>query len=272
MSTIPLADVAQLRPAARRTGLVGALLGVLAAAALVAAVFAARSPHTETIVPLPAHADTIVVLDLSASIGSDTYSRIGATLSSLARSKGRVGLVVFSGQAYEALPPGSPAADLAPLVRFFTPHAQAQPGFAATYPKNPWSDTFSAGTAISTGLQLAHRIATGGVRRPAVVLVSDLDDDPADIPRLTAVTLAYKRDRIPLRIVALDPSAQNDAFFRQLLGPATPIVQAGIAAPGPQPRNRTPFPWLLAALALGAAAALAGLELWAPRLEWEPAQ
>jgi hypothetical protein len=273
MSAIPLADAADFAPDVRRTALVRMVLVALVVAALLAAAAIARNPRSQTIVALPAHADTIVVLDLSASIGSDTYSRIGATLASLARSRARYGLVVFSGQAYEALPPGSPAEDLAPLVRFFIPRKQAQPGFAASYPKNPWTDTFSAGTAISSGLQLAHSIATGDrLRRPAVILVSDLDDDPADIPRLTAITLAYRRDGIPLRVVALDPSAQNAAFFQRLLGPSTPIVRAGVAAPGPQPHNRTPYPWLLVALAVAGGAALAAYELWAPPLEWEPAR
>jgi hypothetical protein len=272
MSAIPLGDAADFAPAARRTALVRMVLVALVVAALLTAAAIARNPRSQTIVSLPAHADTIVVLDLSASIGSDTYSRIGATLASLARSRARYGLVVFSGQAYEALPPGSPAEDLAPLVRFFVPRKQAQPGFAASYPKNPWTDTFSAGTTISSGLQLAHSIATGdGLHRPAVVLVSDLDDDPADIPRLAAVTLAYRRDGIPLRVVALDPTAQNAAFFQRLLGPATPIVRAGVAAAGQQPRNRTPYPWLLVALGVAGAAALAAYELWAPPLEWEPA-
>jgi hypothetical protein len=273
MSAIPLADAPDFAPAAHRTLIVRAILVVLALAAVVAAVVAARHPNSQTIVPLPNHADTIVVLDLSASIGSDTYSRIGATLSSLARSHDRYGLIVFSGQAYEALPPGTPAADLAPLIRFFVPSAQTTPGFAATYPRNPWSDTFSAGTEISTGLELAHSIATrSGVRRPAVILVSDLDDDPGDLVRVASIVLAYRRDGIPLRVVGLNPSLRNSAFFRQLLGRSSPIVQAGEAVPGPQPRNHTPFPWLLVALVLAAAAALAAHELWTARLEWEPAE
>jgi hypothetical protein len=272
VSSIPLADAPAFAPAARRTLFVRAVLAALVVASVAAAAFEARDPRTATVVPLPQHADTIVVLDLSASIGSDTYSRIGATLSQLARSRGRYGLVVFSGEAYEALPPGTPAADLAPLVRFFVPQQRA-PGFAPTYPRNPWSDTFSAGTRISSGLELAHSIATaGGVRRPAVVLVSDLDDDPADLPRLVSIALAYRRDAIPLRLVGLNPSSQDAAFFQRLLGPSTPIVQAGAAAPGPQPHNRTPFPWPLVALALAAALLLAAHELWTARLEWEPVQ
>ena len=272
MSAIPLADAPDFARAARRTLLVRVALLGLVAAALAAGAFALRNPHSETIVPLPANADTLIVLDLSASIGSDTYSRIGSTLSSLSRSHDRFGLIVFSGGAYEALPPGSPASDLAPLVHLFLPK-QNGPGFAATYPRNPWSDTFSAGTEISSGLELAHAIATrGGAHRPAVVLVSDLDDDPADVPRLASIVLAYRRDKIPLRVVGLNPSTRDSQFFRQLLGPAGSIVQSGVAVSGPQPRNHTPFPWLYVSLVVAAAAALGAHELWTARLEWEPAE
>ena len=46
---------------------------------------------------LPPGSTAIVALDLSASVSQDTYSRIGATLSDLAASNGRYGVVVFSG-------------------------------------------------------------------------------------------------------------------------------------------------------------------------------
>lgn len=271
MSSIPLADARDLAPEARHARLVRIALAALAVAAIVAVAAAARAPHSRTIVSLPNDADTIVALDLSASIGSDTYSRIGATLGSLARSHGRYGLVVFSGGAYEALPPGSPAEDLAPLVRYFVPQSRGA-GFAPTYPRNPWSNVFSAGTRISSGLELAHRIALGGLRRPAVVLISDLDDDPTDLPRLASIVLAYRRDHIPLRVVGLNPSSQNAAFFQRLAGPATRIVEAGTETPAPQLQNRTPFPWTLVTLVVAAALAIAGHELWAARLEWEPAR
>lgn len=273
MNAIPLADAARFGPEARRTLLVRALLVALVVAALLVGAWVSRNPNSQTLVTLPSHANTIVVLDLSASIASDTYSRIGATLSSLAASRGRYGLVVFSDQAYEALPPGSPAADLAPLVRYFVLPKQTTPGFAATYPANPWTETFSAGTRISAGLELAHALATGDAdHRAAVVLVSDLDDDPGDLARLASIVLAYRRDAIPLRIVGLNPSTRNAGFFERLLGPSSPIVQAGALETGEPPGSHTPFPWSLFALAFTAAAALAAHELWAPRLTWESAK
>ncbi len=267
MTSIPLADAPALRPAARRTLVVRIVLAAALLGLVVAAVVVSRHPHTQTIVALPPHSSAIVVLDVSASISADTYSRIGGTLSSLTRSGGRYGLVVFSDQAYEALPPGTGATDLAPLVRYFT-LPPARGGFAQAFPANPWQSVFSAGTKISAGLELAHQIAfEDRLSKPIAILVSDLDDDPADLPRLVTIMLALKRDHIPLRIVGLNPSGQDVALFKRLTGGA-PIVRAGPLEPGPQPHNHTPFPWTLFTLALIAAVGLAAHELWAPRLEW----
>jgi len=271
VTSIPLADARALHPAATRTLLVRVAFATALAGLVVAAVIVSRHPHTQTIVSLPPHSSAIVVLDVSASISADTYSRIGGTLSSLTRSPGRYGLVVFSDQAYEALPPGTSAHDLAPLVRYFTLPPARGPGFAQTFPPNPWTRVFSAGTKISAGLELAHQIAfEDRLSKPIVILVSDLDDDPEDLPRLVTIMLALKRDHVPLRIVGLNPSGQDVALFKRLTGGA-PVVQAGTLQPGPQPRNHTPFPWALFTLALVAAAGLAANELWGPRLEWRTA-
>jgi hypothetical protein len=271
MSAIPLADVPSFAPAAQRTLVIRVALATVLTGAVVAAMFVSRNPHSQTIVSLPIDSTAIVALDLSASISSDTYSRIGATLSSLARSRGRFGLVVFSDQAYEALPPGTAAANLQPLVRYFQLPKQAVPGFAPTYPTNPWTDSFSAGTTISAGLTLAHTLAVEhNVRRPVVILISDLDDDPDDRSRLRRILIAYKRDGIPLRLVGLNATSANIAYIRQYV-PKTPVVQAGTLAPGPLPRNHTPLPWALVALGALAAVGLAANELWGPRLEWEHA-
>ena len=267
MSAIPLADAPALRAPARRTAAVLAVLAAVGLAAVAALLLLSRNPHTRTIVPLPAHADAVLVLDVSASISSDTYSRIGGTLAALSRSGGRFALVVFSDEAYEALPPDAPAADLAPFVRYFTLPPQVRPGFASTFPPNPWDLTFSGGTRISAGMELAHSIAVSGRRRATVVLVSDLDDDPGDLTRLATVLLSYRRDSVPVRIVGLNPAPEDVAFFQRLLPPGSAIVAAPTLSQAP-PHDRTPFPWALVGLALAAAAVLALRWAWAPRLDW----
>ena len=268
MSAIPLADAGRLGGLARRTAVIRIVLALVVLASAIAAIAVAREPHTRVLVPLSGRGDTIVVVDLSASISTDTYSQIGATLSSLARSDGRLGLVLFSDQAYEALPQGTPAADLTPLVRLFTVPKVTQAGFAPTLPPNPWTAPFSGGTKISAGMTLAHTlaVATPGPR-PTVVLISDLSDDPQDLTRLASILLAYGRDRIPVRIVGLDPAPADVALFRRSLTPAPAVVRA--PTPGDAaPTSHTPFPWLLVVLALLACAGLGIREGWSPRLEW----
>jgi hypothetical protein len=169
------------------------------------------------------------------------------------------------------MPPGTPASDLAPFVRYFTLPPQKTPGFAPAFPTNPWQSTFTGGTKISAGLELAHQIAVAGKHPATVVLVSDLDDDPGDVPRLASVLLAYRRDHVPVRIVGLDPSPDNVALFRKLLSPAPVVAQAPLLSEAP-PHDVTPFPWSIVALALVAAAALALRLAWAPQLEWGAAE
>jgi hypothetical protein len=271
MTSIPLADAPSLGPFATRTMVVRLVLGALLAVLVVLAAMDARHPNTQTIVPLPPRSSAIVVLDVSASISADTYSRIGKTLSDLAHSGGRYGLVVFSDQAYEALPPGTPARDLEPLVRYFTVSTTPQQGAAQSFPPNPWVNVFSAGTQIGAGLDLARVIAFADeLSHPVVILVSDLDDDPQDAGRLNQVLSQYEANKIPLRIVGLNPSPENIQRFKKL-APSAPVVQAGTLGAGPAPENRTPFPTTLVLLALGVAALLAAHELWGPRLEWRTA-
>jgi hypothetical protein len=270
LSAIPLTDAPALRSRARTTLAVRLLLAAVAVGAAVAFLVISRHPTTRTIAGLPHDARTVVVLDVSASISSDTYARIGGTLAALSHSPTRIGLVVFSDSAYEALPPGSPASDLRPLVRYFTVPEQTQNGFAPSFPPNPWATTFSAGTRISAGLELAHSIAVAQGKRPSVVLVSDLDDDPNDLASLATVTAAYDRDHVPLRVVGLNPSPEDVSLFERLLGPAVPIAQAPTLEQV-APHQMTAFPVVLLVLAILAAAALALRELWSPELEWSAA-
>jgi len=274
MSAIPLGQAATLARVAARTRLVRALLGAAVVALVLGCAAVARRPQLhERVQPyVPPGSAGIVVLDLSASISSDTYSRIGDTLRRLVARGGRYGLVVYSDLAYEALPPGTPASALAPLVRYFTLPAQTAPGIAPTFPTNPWSRNFTAGTRISRGLELARTVALeDGIAHPAVVLVSDLADDPQDVKRLTSILLAYRRDRIPLRVVALNPSPDDAAFFQRLLGIGTAILPArlpgeqGYRAPGAPSAG---LPSWLVALTACVAALLAAHVLWGKRLRW----
>jgi hypothetical protein len=271
MRIIPLATTRELLGPARRTQIVraAAALGLLALA--LAAILVSRHPRTHEIRFLPASSNGIVVLDLSAST-LDTYSRIGQALSDISKSRGRYGLVVFSDSAYEALPPGSPAAAFQPLVRLFTLPPQKRPGVAPTFPVNPWSDSFSAGTKISTGLDLARSILIGDrLARPAVLLVSDLDDDPGDLPALGAVATAYRQEHIGLNIVGLNPSTDDEQLFQKFVAGSGTLSHAELPGEGGQAAGGSPFPWTLALVALALVALLALNELWTARLTWRQA-
>ena len=264
---IPLADAVELRRHARPARLLTSLLAGAAIGCAVAALLVARSPGTRTLVPLGRNASAVLVLDVSASISPDTFSRIAGTLRTLSASSGRFALVIFSDIAYEALPPGTPAVDLAPLIRFFTIPRQRGGQVAPSFPPNPWADNFTGGTSVSSGMALALQIALAQQPRPAVILVSDLADTPADLPALGGVLADDRRDKVPVRVVGLDPSPEDVTFFAAALGPDARIIFAPTLDKAP-PQQPTPFPWVLAALALVASVTLGLREGWAPKLDW----
>lgn len=225
-SAIPLADARRLRRTARRTR-TAQLLALFAVVAAAGWLFlAALHVEPSTTAFTPAGTAAIVVLDVSASISSETYDRILATLDRLADSNGRYGLVLFSDTAYMALPPGTPADELLPFERFFRVPPQAG-GELPDAPRSPWTDTFSAGTRISTGLERAlDEIRARRLERPAVVLVSDLDDSTSDLDRLREVALAYRRAGIPLHVVGLNPAPQDANLIRTLIAESGELVPA----------------------------------------------
>lgn len=217
---VPLPDLAPLERPARRTR----ALRLASAAALILAVLA-----TAVSVPdahgrrfLPADTVAIIVLDLSSSIRITTYRLIGFELASLAKTDLRVGLVVFSDVAYEALPPGTPASELLPIARFYQNETIRHDREGNPLPLNPWDQWFSAGTSISSGLQLAAQLLNeSGAERGGVVLFSDLADDPTDLRPLGRVISLYEQRSIPLRVVALDPAPEDRDFWVELLGPGS---------------------------------------------------
>jgi hypothetical protein len=268
---IPLADTADLTPAWRRTRVMRvALGGALIVLVAVTAILASR-PTSHPLRFLPRASNGIVVLDLSASISSDTFNRIGETLDELAASNGRYGLVAFSDVAYEALPPGTPSSALLPFARYFKVPTASTPGLAPAFPVNPWTNSFSAGTRISAGLGLALKlIRTGHIAHPGVILISDLDDDPGDAVSLESIVDAYRQLGVAVKVVALNPTPNDQQRFERLLGSAAHITQAHL--PGDRvATDRAPFPVALALLAVAIALALALNELFNARLTWSSA-
>ena len=263
MTTIPFGELDAIAPATRRTLALRVLLGLAAVAAAAAVVVLGRGEPAPPVL-LPAGSDGLVVLDLSASISSDTYARIGGTLDRLADSGGRYGLIVFSDTAYLALPPGTPAAELRAFARRFDLPAQTRG--AIVVPTNPWTGSFSAGTKISTGLQLAlDTIRERRLGRPAVLLVSDLDDDAGDRERLTGTALSFRRLGIPVRVVGLNPAPEDERYMERLLRRPADLSPAALPGEERGGGGRVRLSLLLAALA--AAAALALRELLLTRLE-----
>jgi hypothetical protein len=268
---IPLADMAALLPAWRRTRVIRGLLAIALAVLVLVTAVQLRHPATRTLRFLPNASNGIVVLDLSASISSDTFNRIGETLDQLAATNGRFGLVVFSDVAYQALPPGTPSSALRPYARYFRVPAQTTPGLAPSFPVNPWTNSFSAGTRISAGLGRAlDVIRSKRLTDPGVILISDLDDDPGDDVALRSVALAYRHEAVRLRVVALNPAPNDRQRFSQLLGPTSQITQANLPGERSAPGGAE-FPADLAVLAVVIALALAANELVGARLTWKPA-
>jgi hypothetical protein len=269
--SLQLADAVSLFAGARRTrvlrvGLAGAL-----AVAAVSAVLLARGPRASAGAFVPPGSNTIVVLDVSQSVELYKLQLAYSTLSFLGHSKAQVGLILCSSYAYEALPPGSPAATLLPIAQLFHPTdirrgPSGQPTFVL--PPNPWASGFSAGTELSSGLELARSVIVADrLRRPSVVLMSDLLDDTNDIPRVTSEGKAYRRLGIPLRIVGLAPAYGDLLYFLKAAGAQGALLQP--KDPGDPARAlRTRFPTALVVVTAILAFLLAVDELLFAPLRW----
>src|SRR5215213_4880653 len=155
---VPIATTADLAPAVRRTLVIRLVLAVVLIGLVVAAVDTGRSRAEAGRGLVPGGVGGMVVLDVSRSIKPDANRTITMVLQQLIDSNARIGLVAFSDIAYELLPPGSPSAELRPLLRYFAavkPKRGPDP-----YPPNPWTSSFSGGTQISSGLAVAHASLT----------------------------------------------------------------------------------------------------------------
>lgn len=211
VAAIPSADMGALAMYARRTRVVRASLAALLVGLLVAAILLARGTDDQPSRLLPPGTSGIVVIDVSRSVDGQSYEPIARVLRHLIALGEPVGLVAFSDVAYQLLPPGTPARELQPMLRLFTSEEDGV--------ESPWRPAFTAGTRISVGLELTRAlIERQQVGNGAVLLVSDLQTASSDIADMTQAIVGYRKARIPLRIAALAPQAQNRAFFEQLIG------------------------------------------------------
>jgi hypothetical protein len=267
-TSIPLGDGAAFERRALSVRRLRLAFAAVAIAATLAFLISAFREPAEPGSLLPAASSGVVVLDVSASISSDTYARIAGALDRLIRSNGSYGLILFSDTAYQALPPNTPARELKPLVRFFEVPTESAPGALPEAPRSPWTDAFGAGTRISTGLSLAlDVIRKERLTHPAVLLVSDLDDDSGDVDRVSQAAIAYRRAGIPLHVVGLNAAPEDVAFIRRFLTSKGSFEQAALPseqASGSSGSVDAGLVVLAALVALG----LGGFLLLAEPLRW----
>lgn len=294
---IPIADLRNLADPVRRTAVVRWLLAAALVAAVVVAAVLAQRPASSELVLAQGGDSGMIVLDMSASIGTPRR-RIIEPFEYLARTGQDFGLVLFSGMAYEATPPGTSSSELRGIMRALSPYADiciAQERFpcpprtrrvlpdtpeAERIRRNsvtPWSENFRGGTVISAGLKMAREaLERHDLKHRGVLLISDLDDSLLDIPALTRELITYRREDIPLNIVALAPFDEDRFFFERLVGTEAFVDRADMA-PGAlvderQRAERAGVPEGLAALALGLLMLLGLNEHFCGRLAWRPAR
>lgn len=264
---IPLSRPDDFSRARRRTTLLRLGLGAALVVTLAAALVEARGREGVEARLLPADGSSIVVLDLSASMEGQGYRRAGELFRALAVGGRRSGLVVFSDVAYELLPPGSPAGELEPLLRFFEWEAGPPPA-------HPWIDDFQAGTRISEGLEFGRRaLVREGIVQGTLVLVSDLDFPASDVTRLSAVLSALQSEGIQTRLVPLFPVEDKRRYFERVLGPQAFLEDEELVRldAGRSRRERLgAFPWAYLGIAALLTLALTANERWCARLVLPP--
>jgi hypothetical protein len=247
---IPLADLRELRlpllrTAAVRFGLAAVLLALLAGAWLLVR----HDDPAKGAALIPGAEGGVIVLDLSASIGSTPHLRTANALRYVQQTRQSFGMVMFSDTAYEAVPPGTSFTEMTPFMRHFGRvrlypciRRGSRPCPAGSYevPQdtsweeysrlveeatrggnrvNPWSGSFRSGTRISRGLETAREL----LRRDkssglGILLISDLDDSPFDVPQLTQTLIRFEKEQIPLKVVGLRPAPDDRELFRRVLG------------------------------------------------------
>ena len=247
-----------------RARLLPLVFAAAAVALLAASLASARDLDTRERGLLPKGTTGVVVLDLSLSIADEDYAAVRSALRRIADDDVRIGLVVFSDVAYELLPPGSPSAELRPLFRFLeVPKELTAP------PVNPWTSGFRAGTRISSALELAQEmLVRDGIENPSILLVSDLETAPEDVPPLARTVEALRRSEIELEVAALGPSSDAQTLFSEFLADTPFALPSEEEAEASGPTSESTYGTPRALLFLGALlfAALAVHERFGARL------
>jgi hypothetical protein len=211
---------------------------------------------------LPSGTTGVVVLDLSLSISDEDYAGVRLALRRLVEDESRIGLVVFSDIAYELLPPGTPSSELRPLFRLLENSELGGP------PVNPWTNAFRAGTRVSNALELAQdMLLRDQVENPSILLISDLETAPDDVPLLARTVAALRESRIELEVAALNPSSDAEALFSGLIA-SSPFVLPTDATVESSPSREATYgtPGLLLFLGALLFAVLAAHERFGARL------
>lgn len=256
-------DVGAFRRVIGRTGAIRIVLACGALALVLAAAASARDPSTNDTALIPPDRVGVVVLDLSLSITDSDYAAIRRTLRRLVAEEATIGLVIFSDVPYEALPPGTPADELKPMLRLLV-----APRLGPV--QNPWTQTFRAGTRISVALELARgMLDRDQVAAGSVLLVSDLETAPEDVLPLARTISELDRDDVALRVVPLAPSSDALSLFAEYID-ETSLGGFGEQAPGSEQSAARPaavkLPLVLLALGVLAFVLLALHERFSGRL------
>jgi VWA domain-containing protein len=255
-------DLGGLRGVIRRTGVVRLVLAVAALSLVLAAAATARDPKTSEQTLVPPDRIGVVVLDLSLSITDDDYATIRRTLRRLITENATIGLAVFSDAPYELLPPGTPAKELQPILRLLV-----APRLGPV--RNPWTQTFRAGTRISSALDLAKSILERDqVAKGSILLISDLETAPDDVPALARTIDGIEHAGIKLRVVPLGPSSDAVKLFSGLLEPDAVAALTRVSQTASPDASATGVETPVVFLVLGALAflALAAHERFAGRI------
>jgi hypothetical protein len=241
-TAIDTPDAGAFRRPARRARVLRLTFAGAALALVVAAAATARGLDTREEGLLPSGTTGVVVVDLSLSIADEDYNALRRALRRLIAEDASIGLVVFSDVAYELLPPGTPASELQPMLRLLIPPRLGTP-------VNPWTQTFRAGTRISRALELARgMLERDNVRAGSILLVSDLETAPDDVPAVARTVDALRRSSIELRVFPLSASSDARVLFEGFLDEeafAAPEGEREEAVSETSVENRLPLMLLL---------------------------